>query len=532
MALPSSPPFFAEVEADIPSSPPLLPTSSIFPIALPSRKRHWTEHEDSPSSDPLFSEDPSDAEDLASYDRPKRKRMVRGPWYSVGKKGSQRALRQSMAKDAFRTVDSGVWMGSDQTDESTDSVLSSQKWTRKPAGQDGMDMVEEKPVVLGGAEQMANGIVQACVEAGKEIVDLSELGLRDISPSTIRPLHQLIRPSHITLTEPPSEDEFSALTPAIKLFLARNALTSLPPELFHLENITVLSLRNNHLTKLSPCIGRLRKIRELNIGGNDIRYLPWELFHLFDCNGNHNQITIRPNPLLEPTSISGSSPLAALPKPAVSYSELSRYGDTRTYFEELREAYLQEGPLDMRSELELRLKLGRALRIQYLQEVSQTGKALTVCREELIYLASSRIHYFNVDGRPMRRLRKEDETFPAVVGDSSSRLPPEATSTTPSLFELALRSVQRVYELNEVPTSMPAAVKAALTRAAQGLQVGNRSCSICDRSYIIARAEWIEYWHNGLPSQAELSQEAVLPFKRTACSWACAVPSEAGEFRC
>ena len=286
MALPSSPPLLAEVEADIPSSPPLLPTSSLLPIALPSRKRHWTEHEDSLSSDPLFSEDPSGAEDLASYDRPKRKRMVRGPWYSVGKKGSQSGLRQSMPKDACRNLDSGVWMGSDQSDESLDGILSSQDKMRRLAGQDGMDVPEEEPVVLGGAEQMANGIVQACVEAGKESVDLSELGLRDISPTILRPLHQLIRPSHIALTEPPSEGEFNVLTPAIKLFLARNALTSLPPELFHLENITVLSLRNNDLTELPPCIGRLHKIRELNIGGNDIRYLPWELFHLFDCPFN------------------------------------------------------------------------------------------------------------------------------------------------------------------------------------------------------------------------------------------------------
>ncbi|KAK4615420.1 hypothetical protein CLAFUW4_10255 [Fulvia fulva] len=522
MALPSSPPSLLPTEAmeEIPSSPPLLPATSI----LPSRKRHWTEPEDenSLSSDPLFSEDNSGVEDLASYDRPKRKKMVRGPWYNVGsaKKGAQSGLRQ----DAFRNVDSGVWMGSDG---SIDSMLSSQNRMRKLAGQ---DEVEEKQVMLGGAEQMANDIVQRCVETGKESVDLSELGLRAISPATLQPLHQLIRPSHINSTEPPSEDEFSALTPSIKLFLARNALISLPPELFNLENITVLSLRNNELTEIPPCSDRLHKLRELNIGGNNIQYLPWELFHLFDCNGNHNQVTVRPNPLLEPTSITGPSPLAALPKPAVSYGELSRYGDTRTYFQELREAYLQDGPLDLRSELELRLKLGRALRIQALQELSRAGKEVSVCREELIYLASSRVHYFSVDGTPMRRLNREDEDFQAVIDDRQPS--PGPISTTPSLFETALRTVQKVYYLDDLPSTMPASVKAALGRAAQGLEVGNRSCSTCDRSFIIPRAEWVEYWHNGLPSQTELTQEAVLPFKRTACSWECAVPSEPGEFRC
>lgn len=87
------------------------------------------------------------------------------------------------------------------------------------------------------AEQEADVIINNCVEHGNETIDLSRLALQGLSSETLRPLHQLIRHAHISMIEPPSEDQFTALTPELKLFLANNELTSLPSELFLLENM-------------------------------------------------------------------------------------------------------------------------------------------------------------------------------------------------------------------------------------------------------------------------------------------------------
>jgi len=59
----------------------------------------------------------------------------------------------------------------------------------------------------------------------------------------------------------------------------------------------VLSLRNNHITELPHSIGKLRNLVELNVAGNQLRWLPWELLNLVD--GKLVNLSIGPNPLLQ-----------------------------------------------------------------------------------------------------------------------------------------------------------------------------------------------------------------------------------------
>ncbi|EME80480.1 uncharacterized protein MYCFIDRAFT_216239 [Pseudocercospora fijiensis CIRAD86] len=504
------------------SSPPLFPTEppsspAFLPVLDRNRKRGLSEYDN--SSDPLFSDDTSGAEDVTGYERPKRKRMFKGPWYNLGSKHS---LREGMAKrDSVRNVDSGVWMGSDGSEESVDSTVAEGSKIRLP----NHAAIERAPLT---AEALARSIIDHCVEDGKEAVDLSDIGLTELSSATLRPLHQLIRHSHIDLSHPPSETEFAPLTPSIKLFLAKNSLTSLPPELFSLENLTVLSLRSNELTEIPPGIARLKKLKELNISGNRIQCLPWELLDLICCRDGHTTVNIRPNPLLEPTEISGSSGLAKLHMVPIAKEELSRHGDTRAYCERLRSIGSENGALDLRTELEIRLKLGRMLRNQYIQESAQAGAEPVVCREELIYLVSSAVRYLDIDGSPASR-RDAAVDCTATASDLHDRS--RQLNAVPSLFELATRATQANFSLDDIPAELPVRVRTALQQAATSLELGNQQCSTCSRTFVAARAEWVEYWFSGFPSQPELSQEAVLPFSRRACSWRCALPSETGSFR-
>jgi len=442
-------------------------------------------------------------------------------------------------KESLRNADSGVWMGSD---DSIDSIVSSQQRLQGLAMEDETDddfaLVETVP----DGEALASKFIQHCLDNGKETVDLSDLGLHALSDATIRPLHQLVRQAFADFTHPPSEEEFGPLTPSIQLFLSRNQLSSLPAELFNLTNISVLSLRNNQLKHLPPAIARLQNLTELNIAGNGMRHLPWELLDIIHCQGKHRQITVRPNPLVEPVDLSGPSPL---PKAhftqAVKSEDLNRFGETRLVYENLRRKYQEDGCLNMRGELELRRKLGRMMRMQYLQEASRAGRELKLCREELIYLASSAVYYFGVDGTPMRRgtgMLPPEADYGAVLEPTANKPASAGSAAVPSLFELALRGMQASYNLQDLLPHLPnsdlslrltSALRAAARNAAGN---GNETCSTCGQGFVIARAEWMEYWFNGFPSQTELTSETVLPFLRRSCSWACAQPSEMGEFRC
>jgi hypothetical protein len=115
MALPSSPPRFSSEE---PPSSPLLPTLGDVPFTANAGRKRLHSDYGSLSSDPLFSEDSSELDFQDEGEQPKRKRLVKGPWWDVGRRPRQSLRRNMMKKERFRNVDSGVWMGSDGSDES------------------------------------------------------------------------------------------------------------------------------------------------------------------------------------------------------------------------------------------------------------------------------------------------------------------------------------------------------------------------------------------------------------------------------
>lgn len=554
MALPSSPPLPPQTDVLV-SSPTLGPEDhgdllpirpSLAPIAGGSRKRQFSDY-GSASSDAWFSEGTSDADEGDGVEeRPRRKRAVRGPWWTVSK-----SLRHKMAKrERLRNADSGVWLGSDMSEDSIDSTTSSRQ---QLAGLDVADRAGEPSSsaslsrALSRAEALAAKEINRCLDAGQERVDLSDLGLTRVSDSTLRPLHQLIRHAHTDLTRPPSEDEFGPLTPSLQLFLSGNSLSELPRELFQLTNTSVLSVRNNELTHVPPSIEKLSNLKELNIAQNNIRWLPWEMLDLLHCRGTHRRHIIRPNPLIDPADdLDVPKPL---PRPRVTPGEfkehLSRWGETNgAFFQKMREWYSEEGvPWTIRQDLELRLKLGRLKRTNYLQEASRAGAEITICKEQLIYLSSSAVRFFDVGGSPLRHDRSsmqiddDPESIYKAVTDPMANAPEPAEFThVPSLFELSLRTIQATYNLSDpstYPTDIPRSVSDAFQQAAKGVEMGNEKCSVCGKEFIIARAEWMEFWFCGFPAQEALTRESILPFLRRACGWGCVDGgvSDLGSFR-
>jgi hypothetical protein len=79
------------------------------------------------------------------------------------------------------------------------------------------------------------------------------------------------------------------------LDLRGNGLTSLPPEVSRLTNLTFLNLSNNDLTSLPPEVTRLTNLTDLDLGYNHLTSLPPEVGRLT----NLTDLDLRNNPMLK-----------------------------------------------------------------------------------------------------------------------------------------------------------------------------------------------------------------------------------------
>ncbi|KAH2551058.1 hypothetical protein KXW12_002655, partial [Aspergillus fumigatus] len=240
------------------------PTASSFRKTY--RLSRFDDRSSQPSSDPaLFSSDDIPASGLENYNAPVssgdavgRKRRYRGTWWGETVVDPKR--KRADFKDK-RLVDSGVWMGSDES--TAESLLPSEDasiW-----GEDLMRNMQTS--TSAGACTASDGVTAAGSQEGG---DLSNGNLRALPSGLLRPLQYLTKlPS---VREPPiSEEGYSSLKPFLRLFLAGNALTAVSGEIFELDSLRVLSLRNNKLTEIPPAIRKLTMLQEINLAVNRLR---------------------------------------------------------------------------------------------------------------------------------------------------------------------------------------------------------------------------------------------------------------------
>ncbi|EAW11538.1 leucine-rich repeat domain-containing protein [Aspergillus clavatus NRRL 1] len=482
------------------------------------RLSRFDDRSSQPSSDPaLFSSDDIPASGLENYNGPVasaagRKRRYRGTWWGETVVDPKR--KRADFKDK-RLVDSGVWMGSDES--FAESLLPSKDalaWGEELAknmkgstatatilGNDVQSAVGDSNAGAWGSQhatvqqrggafrkveeprehQLARTIIHDCLEKGQDSVDLSGGVLRMIPPGLLLPLQHLTKlPSII---EPPiSEEGYSALHPFLRLFLAGNALTAVSGELFELKCLRVLSLRNNKLTEIPPAIRRLTMLQEVNLSVNRLQCLPWELLWLIK-KGDLKHLIVQPNPLLQINEV------------------------------EVANWYTLDG-----------------------SDTSSPEEALKSCDYEgpapeeawaPIHVATGPVRRFNMEGIPIAD---------GQPGSIPMLSPDRASSRVPSLREVSLLAFSQSAYFDQISDSEMAdypELMLRLLRQARGVRnAGGRSCSICHRSFVISRTEWIEWWdcstyENGLKGpRGSGEQLRPLPFRRVGCSWAC-VPEAA-----
>lgn len=284
-------------------------------------------------------------------------------------------------------------------------------------------------------------------------------------PGLLKPLQHLTKLPAVR--EPPvTEDVYSSLRPFLRVFLAGNSLIKAPSELFELDSLKVLSLRNNKLTEIPPAIRKLTSLQEVNLSVNRLRYLPWELLWLIK-KGDLKHFIVRSNPLQQ------------IDEAQVSQWHLSTSPDGA-------------------------LRLG-----EYDHPIPEEAWAP-------IHIATGPIRRFNMDGYPVTDTQatpdKKESTVPSlrevalVSLNSSNFFDITPDSDIADFPDLMLRLLRHAREVKDA---------------------GGRCCSICHRNFVLPRTEWIEWWdcstyENGLKGPRGSGEKLrPLPFRRLGCSWAC-----------
>jgi hypothetical protein len=117
-------------------------------------------------------------------------------------------------------------------------------------------------------EDVARHKIRAAIDSGEEKVVLQSMNLERI-PSEVGDLKDQVVVRDNECYEANN-----------MLHFACNRIVELPPRLFEISNITVLSLRNNYLTEIPPAIRNMTRLRELHLAGNQLCWLPVEILDL------------------------------------------------------------------------------------------------------------------------------------------------------------------------------------------------------------------------------------------------------------
>jgi Leucine rich repeat len=139
-------------------------------------------------------------------------------------------------------------------------------------------------------------VIDHCLEAGNETVDLSSMSLDDVPNESLRRLKALTKHAMI-MNVPLTQMRYSPIEVALQLYLSNNTIAAFPSEILNLTSLRVLSLRQNRLTEIPAALARLPHLEQLNLSGNQLQHLPHEMLRLHDRQ--RFSLIATPNPFAE-----------------------------------------------------------------------------------------------------------------------------------------------------------------------------------------------------------------------------------------
>jgi hypothetical protein len=240
-------------------------------------------------------------------------------------------------------------------------------------------------------------------------------------------------------------------------------------------------VRSNELEELPAAISRLRRLTELNAANNALRWLPFELLELLSCPSRIRILHLHPNPFIEPSESEGG----IVPAPPVEAVNDGRTWGSKTCDNPEHDHARHSG-----------------------------WRRRFKCR--------SQVKFFDSYGTPVK---------------GPSALSARPVSKTPSLLELCVKTWADTPNMPNLAeyTSRPYPEKLQHlldhSRRLREAEAPGRECTICKRTFVIPRTQWIEWWQiEQSPSGPVASEglvrprdviESQVPFVRRGCSWGC-----------
>ena len=179
---------------------------------------------------------------------------------------------------------------------------------------------EQAPPQERRGRQKATEKILRCFESGSKSLSLDDNQLTSLPPE----IGQLTQLTGLDLANnqlsslPP---EIGQLTQLTKLYLPGNQLTSLPPEIGQLTQLRWLDLTNNQLTSLPTEIDQLNQLRWFDLTNNQLTTLPPEIGQLTQLTKLYlpgNQLTSLPTEIGQLTQLTGlyltNNQLTSLPE--------------------------------------------------------------------------------------------------------------------------------------------------------------------------------------------------------------------------
>lgn len=334
--------------------------------------------------------------------------------------------------------------------------------------------------------------------------------LGSVSSSTLKPiryltkinghLHQMVKRDRQDIPGEPEEPEepeepgesgesgdpplppYGSLVPRIDLFLETNRLQFLPGAVYSMRNLSVLNLRDNKLISLLPSITHLSYLVELDLSFNCLQWLPYEI----------RQFTFDPDSI----KIAGNPFVIA----DIDHPKCQPLDD-------------QIKAEDIRPIFHNGMWLRRSTAVTLLDEY---GSAHHVTRMPSMFHTSIR-------PSPMMMDVKWLEAYVPCVAP----LPDiEHSNNVPSLMETVLRAAsKKAISYILVSEDLPHTLSMLLRHTLRVKEAEGQRCSVCGKSYIIPRTEWIEWWSLA----RKCPNKSWVPFVRFGCSASCFVVRKARD---
>lgn len=517
-----------------PSSPPHAiatnPPSS--PFFEPQRYGAFSPKSSSPP--PLFSSDDSgETLDITNYESPRVfKNKRKGAWYETDNGDSAQNTPEPKKTKMSRNYDSGIYMMSDNSDGSLDPLPEHKSPFPFAAGA----ADEDEPEPMSMTEAAFYSALRVGLDRNCQNYDFQGLDLGDDDIKQIGDLNSVIKNLPDPGNDLPAEGQYRSMVPELYVNLSQNSLRRMTPSLFNLQHLTALVLRNNRIEELPPQICQLRNLQELDLSLNKLQTLPFELLRMLAPHGKLDHLTTLGNPLLERVSQNRYRNLVEHVTFTTStrntYSRLQGCADPEALVWHIRYIESMEKYLD-------------AVESKYTASSERADErvfshhpfaSVAADSPSPTYMARTLVSYFDqagqlIKGSPVRPSPSRKD-YPVIVetnegtfgGSSTPVFIPPTSSRVPSLLTKSINTALANITVEEtrerVGDPVPFDAAAILTQASHndaGAGFGYfHQCHVCKEDYIVARAEWIEFWST--------SFTVFYPFKVRVCSWGCVPP--------